>query len=103
MPDSFSSTSVPIESSNQSGSSVMISLDTVMRPHKDYPLQFVRLPHQVHSQILHHFERLGLIQPMLCDQPCQERAINSTRHIMPRRNRQKRPSIVVKPNRVVEA
>src|SRR6185312_5650649 len=68
----------------------------LIRPHTTDPkqlLQLVRLLHQIHRQVLRHGKRLVLIQPMLGYQPSQERAIDPPCHVMPRRDRKKRPRI----------
>lgn len=53
--------------------------------------------HKVDRKILHYFECFIFVQPMLCHQPSQKRAIDPSGHIVSRRNREKRTCIVVKP------
>src|SRR5580658_5479604 len=54
------------------------------------------------GQIVGHFEGLVLLETMFSDQAAEKCAIDATRHIVPRRNREERPRVVVESDRVVE-
>src|SRR5436190_1500035 len=66
------------------------------------PVQPVGALRQPVGEIDGHLARLVLVEPVIGDQPGEERAVHPARDVVAPRDRQERPRIVVEADRVVE-
>src|SRR5271157_4064071 len=80
-----------------------VPLSNAVSPAMPRSLQPICLFHQPVSEILRHFRSLFFLQSVLGDKFRQEGAIRAPRRIVPRRNGEEGPGIVVEPHGVVEA
>src|SRR6185369_12121283 len=66
-------------------------------------LQSICLFHQTIGEIMRHFQSFVFLQAMLSDQLCEECTIYASSHIVPSRNGEESPRVIVEADRIVKS